>query len=164
MWVGIRGSFMRVEVASGAVLVSTSVPSGSVSYLALDPTNRHLYATLSNGDFGIAQVDEFDAVSGRFLARTPPTSPVAYSPGDVRLTATPATVWVTFRTGMDGATIVLRQSDLSMITPPGEGTPTLDHIFGWPMSESVLYGDGTIWDRRRVLGMPRPADGGRQGE
>lgn len=145
IWVGIRGSLMRVDVVTGAVLFTTTVPSGSVSYFAVDPTNLYLYATLRYGDFASAQVDEFDAVSGRLLASTPPTSPVNRSAGDVRLTATPTTLWVTFRTGMDGATIVLRQSGLTMVTPPGQGLPTVDNIFGWPMSESVFYGDGTIW-------------------
>jgi hypothetical protein len=63
------------------------------------------------------------------------------------LTAVPGGVWASFRTGMLGLTIHLRQTDLAVIAPPGLGiaqTPATG-IFHWPMYATTVYGGGALW-------------------
>ena len=136
---------MRVDGTTGRVLASASVAGGSLGSITVDPSsNDYLYVASTSGEFDKTQIVEFDAASGRRLASTSATSPVSDAVG-AQLTAVSGTLWVTFRTGMNGQTVVLRQRDLAEVIPPGQGSPAVDDIYLWPMGESVLYGDGTIW-------------------
>jgi outer membrane protein assembly factor BamB len=80
-------------------------------------------------------------------AGTSADSSVTDSVAGGALTAVPGGVWISFRTGMMGETILLGQSDLAMVGPPssdlGESQP--DGVFGWIMGASTIYGDGAVF-------------------
>ena len=73
-------------------------------------------------------------------------SPVTGSVAGGALTAVPGGVWVSFRTGMAGETILLRQSDLAMTGPSSAqlDAPFSDSVFDWMMSASMIYGRATL--------------------
>jgi hypothetical protein len=62
------------------------------------------------------------------------------------ITAVPGGVWMSFRTGMLGETIFLRQSDLAFVAPPSSALVDAqpDGVFRWPMSASTIYGNGAL--------------------
>jgi hypothetical protein len=91
----------------------------------------------------VSVVEELDALTGRLLVATSADSVIAhYAVGFPGIVAAPGRLWDSFRTGMHGATILLRQSDLTQVIPP---VPPDNDIYGWPMSASVLYHDNTVW-------------------
>jgi len=150
VWIGYGQTLVLVDAGRGAVLFSVPITSGTVASLSVDPTQRYLYVALSyptiSGKTVDAAVLEFDARSGRLLtatsAQSAATDPVA---GGV-LTAVGGGVWMSFRTGMLGETILLRQSDLAMVGPPSseleEAQP--DGVFRWIMGASTIYGNGAL--------------------
>lgn len=54
---------------------------------------------------------------------------------------------MSFRTGMSGETLFLRQSDLAVVGPPSslleEAQPA--GVFSWIMGASTIYGDGALF-------------------
>ena len=55
---------------------------------------------------------------------------------------------MSFRTGMLGETILLRQSDLAVVGPANSllnGNAQPDGVFHWIMDASTVYGDGTLF-------------------
>ena len=83
------------------------------------------------------------------------------------LTALPDGVATSFRTGMDGETVLLAALGLTPIVPPGSGSassgidePPAD-VFSWPMDASTLYASGSLFieNERGVLACVDPATG-----
>ncbi len=171
VWVGYRSTLVHLGVRSGAVLAIETVPSGTIASLATDPTSHLLYVSVSypsiDGREVDAAVEARAANDGQLLVTTSATSPVTGSVAGGILTALPDGVVTSFRTGMDGETVLLGAADLAAIAPPGLGTASMrldqppDNVFSWPMSASTLYANGIlwIWNQWGVLACVDPASG-----
>jgi hypothetical protein len=71
------------------------------------------------------------------------TSVAAVNAGGGMLTAAPGGVWVSFRTGMLGQTVLLRQHDLRPVKLPGAGSRY--SLFTWPMGASTAYAAPSLY-------------------
>ncbi len=150
VWIGSSRALLRMDATTGAALARVTLPAGlTVSDISVDPGGGHLYVSLAhlvNGGLGGNEVFEYDARSGRRLA-VADSGLITDSVAGAALTAVPGGVWASFRTGMLGVTIHLRQSDLAMIAPPGPGIALApaSGIFHWPMYATTVYGGGALW-------------------
>lgn len=150
VWLGAERTLIRVAAASGQTLARTTVPTGFViAGVVTDPDRAHLYVSLArkvHGGLAGGALVEDNAASGAQLASA--SSPLlSGSVAGSGLTAVPGGVWASFRTGMLGLTIHLRQRDLAQVAPPGPkiaSTPA-NGLFHWPMSASTLYAAGSLW-------------------
>ena len=170
-WVGYRSTLVHLDVRSGAVIATDAVASGTIASLATDPTDRLLYVSVSyptiDAKMVDAAVEERTARSGHLLATTSATSPVTGSVAGGFLTALPDGVATSFRTGMDGETVLLGAAELAAVTPPGLTTAdrgidqSPGNVFSWPMSASTLYASDTLWIANEwgVLACVDPATG-----
>ncbi len=79
--------------------------------------------------------------------------------GGGTLTAAPGGVWVSFRTGMAGLTVLLRQRDLRAVRLPGAGTA--HSLFSWQMWASTTYAAPWLYlvQIGRLAGCMNPATG-----
>jgi hypothetical protein len=155
VWAGLfqAGSvqaLQRLSTRTGAALTTVRLPAHLVaSDLSADPARGHLYVSAAHvvrGGVEGSVVIEYDARSGRRLALAD-SGLITDSVAGAALTAVPGGVWATFRTGMLGLTIHLRQRGLAMIAPPGPRIALLPAtgIFHWPMYEAATYGGGVLW-------------------
>jgi outer membrane protein assembly factor BamB len=151
IWLGTAGTLRRIDAATGKTLLTVAAPAGfAVGDLALDPGGRYLYVSMAHevkGGLEGGTVLEYDARNGRELARATAEPPLSYSVAGASLTAVPGGAWASFRTGMLGLTIHLRQKNLSLQPPPGAhvaSTPA-NGLFHWPMDATTLYGGGSLW-------------------
>lgn len=150
MWVGSVHTLRRISIATGATVRHIMLPAGlAVADVAVDPAHRYLYvsvARLVRGGFEGNAVLEYDARSGRRLARAA-HGLITDSLAGAQLTAVRGGVWASFRTGMLGVTIHLRQRDLAMIAPPGPriALAPAAGLFHWAMSGGTVYGGGVLW-------------------
>ncbi|MGH3009883.1 MAG: hypothetical protein ACRDLM_10840 [Gaiellaceae bacterium] len=103
-------------------------------------------AHVVNGGLAGGALLEYDAQTGRLLARSTARL-LSDSVAATNLTAVPEGVWASFRTGMLGLTLHLRQHDLAMVSPPGTSVALMpaNGLFHWPMDASTLYGGGALW-------------------
>jgi hypothetical protein len=151
VWVGYGRLLVHLDAGDGAILSSVPIASGDVDSLSLDPSQRVLYASLAyptvSGEPVDAAVVEFDADTGRVVVETSADSPVTSSVAGGALTAVPGGVWMSFRSGMAGSTILLGQRDLAMVGPPGSALNAgfTDGVFVWMMSASTVYGLGALF-------------------
>jgi len=150
VWVGYGRTLVHIAVTDGAVSSTLSIASGTVASLSVDAAAQYLYVALAYptvaGKAVDASVLEYDARTGQALAGTSSDSNVTDAVAGGVLTAVPGGVWDSFRTGMAGATILLRQSDLALAGPPSSelGDPQPDGVFVWIMGASTIYGDGAL--------------------
>jgi hypothetical protein len=149
VWIGDSRAAWRVSAATGAVLTRVTVPARfAVADVAVDPAGRHLYVSALDRrpQGGPGAVFEYAARSGRRLASAV-HGPVTFALAGAALTATPAGVWASYRTGMLGSTILLRQRGLVTVLPPGYGLPPGGHrsVYVWPMGATTVYGGGSFW-------------------
>jgi hypothetical protein len=155
VWIGSYRTLLRVGVSAGIASTRVTLPPGlTVSDISVDPARTILYvsaAHIVDGGFGGLVMLEYDARSGRLLAAAS-SGLLSYSVAGAALTAVPGGVWVSFRTGMLGLTIHLRQADLKMIAPPGPGIALTspNGVFHWPMYEATAYGGGALWVANQV--------------
>jgi streptogramin lyase len=137
-WIGGGSTLLRVDPRTGSVLARARVPTGlTVSDLAADPGGRYLYvstARVVKGGVEGCVVLEYDETSGRELAR----HEIAYSVAGAALAAVPGGVWASFRTGLLGQTLHLRQSGLAATSHPRG-------IFAWAMYATAIYAGGALW-------------------
>jgi hypothetical protein len=132
VWVGYQRTLRRLDATSGAAVAAITLPAGrTVVSASVDPAGRYLYVSAWSGSNG--WVSEYAASTGHLLATT-----ALSSAGPAALTAVPGGVWASFRTGMNGRTVLLRQRGLREVTPPAS-------IFTWPMDATTVYGDGRLW-------------------
>lgn len=150
VWLGADRMLIRVAAVTGKTLARTTVPTGFViAGVVTDPDRAHLYVSLArkvHGGLAGGALVEDDAASGAQLASAR-SSLLSESVAGSGLTAVPGGVWASFRTGMLGLTLHLRQRDLAQIAPPGPtiaSTPA-NGLFHWPMSASTLYAAGSLW-------------------
>jgi hypothetical protein len=151
VWIGSERMLTRIDARSGKTFARLTLPRRyAIDDLATAPNSRYLYASLAHlvrGGAESADVREYDARSGRLLAIAAHRPPLTFSSFGANLTAVPGGVWASFRTGMQGVTIHLRQHDLALQPPPAAGvasTPA-NTVFHWVMSTSSAYGGGALW-------------------
>ena len=167
VWIGDSRAAWRVSAATGAVLAKVTLAARfAIRDVAVDPAGRHLYVSAFNArpQGGPGAVFEFDARSGLRLARAA-HGPVTFALSGAALTATPPGVWASYRTGMLGATILLRRRGLVTILPPGYGQPPtsrLGDVYDWPMDATTVYGGGALWlaNEAGVMACASPRTGG----
>ena len=132
VWVGYQRTLLRLDAKSGATVATVKLPAGrNVVSASVDPSGRYLYVSAWSGSNG--WVSEYAASTGRLLATA-----ALSSAGPSALTAVPGGVWASFRTGMNGRTVLLRQRGLHEVTPSAS-------IFIWPMDATTVYGGGRLW-------------------
>jgi outer membrane protein assembly factor BamB len=151
IWLGTSGTLRRIDAATGKTLVTVAAPPRlAVADLASDPSGRYLYVSMANevkGGLEGGTVVEYDAHTGRELAHATAGPPLSYSVAGATLAAVPGGVWASFRTGMLGLTIHLRQQDLALQAPPGPhvGSTPANSLFHWPMDATTVYSGGSLW-------------------
>ena len=167
VWIGSNRTLRRIDASTGKTLAQAKVPRHlAVWDLSLDPSGRYLYAALAteaNGGSSGVTLLEYDARSGHLLARAAARPPLSYSVAGAGLTAVAGGVWASFRTGMQGLTIHLRQHDLALKPPPTAriaSTPPTG-LFHWVMSASTFYGGGSLWQATEggIVACLNPATG-----
>ncbi len=167
VWVGYDQTLVHIDVDDRAILSTVLLGSGTIGSLSVDPGGDYLYVSVGNltisGQPVDAAVDELDARTGRTLVETSANSPVTESAGPGALSAVPGGVWTSFRAGMRGETILLRQSDLAMIGPPRAAIdmPFPDSVFNWMMYASTFYGGDALFvvNENGVLACVDPSTG-----
>jgi hypothetical protein len=148
VWVGAYRTLLRMSVSTGAVLARAVLPAGlGLSDMAADPDGAYLYVSAAHVVAGPAMYGavllEYSARTGHLLAETDRT-PISYSVAGAELTAVPGGVWVSFRTGSLGRSVLLSERSLATIIAPGsDGSP--GSVYYWPMSSSSVYGAGALW-------------------
>jgi hypothetical protein len=130
VWVGFLRTILHISAKTGKVIghIRTG-PGTTVTSLSIDPAGTHLYVT-ENTRLGTGVVAEYAAKTGRRLAINT-RSPFRFTVGGGSATAVPGGVWVSFRTGSLGQTILLRQRGLRLVKLPGFGRP--GSLFNWVM-------------------------------
>jgi hypothetical protein len=151
VWIGSYRTLLRVDVATGTAVMRVTLPPGlTIGDISLDSTHTILYVSAAHvvrgGSFAGLVMLEYDAGSGRRLT-VAASGLLRNSIAGAALTAVPGGVWASFRTGMLGLTLHLRQAGLRMIAPPGPGIARrpATGIFHWPMFEATAYGGGALW-------------------
>lgn len=148
VWVGAYRTLLRISAGRGTVLARTVLPPGlGLSDMAAYPDGAYLYVSAAHVVAGGAQAGavllEYSARTGQLLAETD-RAPISYSIAGAELTALPEGVWVSFRTGMLGRSVLLSERALAtVIAPVPPRTP--DGVYYWPMFSSSAYGGGALW-------------------
>ncbi len=148
VWVGAYRMLLRMSVGSGAVLARTVLPPGlGLSDMAASADGAFLYVSAAHLVAGGAEEGavllEYSARTGKLLAKTDRT-PISYSVAGADLTALPAGVWVSFRTGNLGLSVLLDERALAtVIAPVPPRTP--EGVYYWPMFSSSVYAEGALW-------------------
>jgi hypothetical protein len=138
VWVGFERTLWRLNTTTGAIVSRARLQSGlAVTDVAVDPARAHLYVSAAPV-LGGGAMREYSAAAGRLLASTT-SSPLKFSVSGADLTAVPGGAWASFRTGMAGQTILLRQRGLRIVAFPGRS------LFNWFMLGSTSYGGGSVW-------------------
>lgn len=139
VWVGFDRTLWRLNPRTGAIVTRARLSSGlSVTDVAVDPAGKHLYVAAAPPRGG-AVAREYAARSGRLLVSAS-GKPLEFSVSGASLTAVPAGAWASFRTGMLGETILLRQRSLHAVTVAGHLG-----LFNWAMDNTTAYGGGALW-------------------
>jgi hypothetical protein len=143
VWVGASSALIRVSVSTGAVLGRITVPAGlDVDDVDDLPGSTYLFAAAQRLPPGFgAVVLEYDTGTGRLLARTS-ADPLPFSLAGADLTAVPGGVWASFRTGMDGQSMLLSAPSLRVRSEPSSPG---DSLYLWAMGSTSVYGGGALW-------------------
>ena len=143
LWAAYGDHLYRVDTAIPAVVAQIST-SSQVLGLALDNSGR-LYDSLE----GFAErVEQRNAATGGLVTSTS-NSAIAGS----TLTASPAGVWASYRTGMDAAITLYGAGSMTVIGPPSNGSPLgsgpqgseSGPDFYGPMFATATVADGVLW-------------------
>jgi outer membrane protein assembly factor BamB len=150
VWIGSYRTVLRIGAATGTTLMRVTLPPDlAVSDISVAPASSALYVSAARvvryGVEGLVML-EYDARSGHLLAAAS-SGVLRYSVAGAGLTAVPGGVWASFRTGMQGLTVHLRQKGLRMMGPPGPGIARTrpNGVFHWVMFEDAAYGGGAVW-------------------
>jgi len=129
-------------------MATATLPPGTVAYdLGFYPYGIYLYvaaAQVVGGGPGGNLVLEFDAIGGGQPIATADHGPVTESVAGSAVTAVPDGVWDSFRTGMLGLTLHLRQADLALTVPTAAQSPATG-LFHWAMYATTVFGGGSLW-------------------
>ena len=166
VWIGEAGHAWLISAVTGMLVSTVTVPAGfGIVDIAVDPAGRHLYVSVrsTSPEGGPDAVFEYDAVTGRLLASAE-RGPVTFGLAGAELTATPSGIWASYRTGMLGATILLRQRGLVTVQPPGYGRGAGTRVglrLGNGGHHRLRRRDAVAGERGRGTGLFQPA--GRRG-
>jgi hypothetical protein len=138
--VGFMRSVLIINARSGVTAGRIAIRRGLV-VSDVSVRGQYLYVA-ANGPDGGSAVFEYNARTLRRLASNS-RRPLLFSVGGARLTAAPGGVWVSFRTGMLGLTVLLRQRGLGFVTLPGSGTP--GDLFAWAMSATTVFAGASVF-------------------
>jgi hypothetical protein len=151
--VGPTGTLYRLDTRSGQIMATATLPAGTaaydVSYYPYPTECCAVYASAAYVVDGGAEgnlVLEFDATNGQPVA-TADQGLVTESVAGSAVTAAPDGVWDSFRTGMLGLTLHLRQPDLALTAPTAAGiaqSPATG-LFHWAMYATTVFGGGSLW-------------------
>jgi len=147
---GPAATLFRLDTRTGTVLATVRLPTNLVATdLATDPAREHLYVSAAHMVGGGTEgnvILEYDARSRRLVAAAN-HGLITFSVTGSELTAVPGGVWGSFRTGLLGITLHLRQPDLTMIAPPGPDIvrSPAKGLFHWAMYAATSYGGGSLW-------------------
>ncbi len=137
VWVAFGRTVRHLDPRTGATIGTIRVPAGLMAgAVAQSPSGRDLYVGTSDRIGSRSPVIEYSVATGRKLAVNTRTV-TAVAVGGGSLTAVPGGVWDSFRTGMDGRTVLLRQRDLHSVRLPGTGSR--HSLFSWVMGASTSY-------------------------
>ncbi len=142
VWTGYGRTLRLLSTTTGATLMSRRVGAGlQVADVATDPGLRFLYASLNSTrrDGSGSGLREFSARTGRLLASNG-GAPLKFAVGGAALTAVAGHVWASFRTGMAGQTVLLRQPGLSVVHVTGGR-----NLYAWFQDASTISGGGALW-------------------
>ena len=136
LWLAGGSMLYALSPTTGTVL--RQVPTDmAVFSLATAPDGTVLYAAGERLSFPLVLTD-FDARTGRMIAGESEADSVAggfVAAGD-------SGVWVSFRTGMDGVTVLHRKTSLGAVAPPDQDFPSPFHQ---GMGEQADVSDGALW-------------------
>jgi hypothetical protein len=154
--VGFMRSVVIINARSGAIAGRVAIRRG-LAVSQVSALGRYLYVA-ANGPDGASVVFEYNARTLRLLASNG-RRPLQFSVGDTGLTAAPGGVWLSFRTGMLGLTVLLRQRGLSAVTLPGSGTP--GDLFAWPMIATTEFAGTSVFLAKEggQIGCMKPGSG-----
>jgi hypothetical protein len=149
--VGRTAKLYRLDTRSSRIMATaTLLPTGTVAYnLGADPGGLNLYVAAAKVVGGGPEgnlVLEFDSIGGGNIAAAD-QGLVTDSVAGSAVTAVPEGVWDSFRTGMLGLTLHLRQSDLALTSPSRTGiaqSPATG-LFHWAMYATTVFGGGSLW-------------------
>ena len=151
--VGPTATLYRLDTRSGRIMATATLPAGTaaydISYYPYPTECCELYASAANIVDGSPEgnlVLEFDAVAGRLVA-TADHGPVTEAVAGSVVTAVPDGVWDSFRTGMLGLTLHMRQADLALTAPTAAGIAQspVTGLFHWAMYATSVFGGGSLW-------------------
>src|SRR5215472_7655663 len=150
---GPTATLYRLDTHSGRIMAMATLPPGTAAYdISFYPYPAvccSVYASAANVVGGGPEgnlVLEFDAIGGGFIAAAD-QGLVTKSVAGSAVTAVPDGVWDSFRTGMLGLTLHLRQSDLALKSPtrPGIAQSPATGLFHWAMYATTIFGGGSVW-------------------
>lgn len=155
--VGFLRSVLIVSARSGAIVGRITIGRG-LFVTDVSVAGRYLYVAASDPNGG-AVVIEYNAATLRRLASND-RRPLLFSVGGGVLTAAPGGVWVSFRTGMLGQTVLLRQRGLGLVSLPGSGQR--GNLFAWVMMASTEFAGTSVFLAREdgQIGCMNPGTGG----
>lgn len=138
--VGFLRSVVIVNARSGAIAGRITIRRGLV-VSDVSVWGRYLYVA-ANGPDGGSVVFEYNARTLRLLASNA-RRPLLFSVGGAVLTSAPGGVWVSFRTGMLGLTVLLRQRGLGFVSLPGSGAR--NDLFAWVMTATTEFAGASVF-------------------
>jgi hypothetical protein len=147
-WIGFGQALLHVRPGPGTVLRRDRLAAAGhfVSGIAANPALTRLYVADQNPGGGAIAL-ELSASTGRVLARS--ATPLRDSVGGAGLTGLPSGVAASYRTGMLGETVLLRQRGLSQVKVPAKSAG----LYGWAMYASTVYGGGALWLNQEITGL-----------
>jgi outer membrane protein assembly factor BamB len=152
VWAGEGRVLVRVSARTGAVLARVTLPSGlSLTSLAAGPGGTYLYAAAQRLRPLGTVVQEYSVSTGRLVAQSG-MGPLTWAISGAWLTAVPGGIWVWFRTGMLGQSVLLRAGSLVLRSRPSEvfggaDSPVTGNgtVYYWAMGSAAVYGGGALW-------------------
>ncbi len=151
--VGPTATLYRLDTRSGRIMATATLPAGTaaydVSYYPYPTECCEFYASAAHVVDGGPEgnlVLEFDAISGQPVAAAD-HGLVTESVAGSAVTAVPDGVWDSFRTGMLGLTLHMRQADLepTATTAAGIAQSPATGLFRWAMYATTVFGGGSLW-------------------
>jgi hypothetical protein len=137
--IGFLRSVQVINARTGAIVGRITIRRGLV-VSDVSARGQYLYVA-ANGPNGGSVVFEYNARTLRLLASNN-RRPLLFSVGGARMTSAPGGVWVSFRTGMLGLTVLLRQRGLGFVSLPGSGRADL---FAWAMMATTEFAGHSVF-------------------
>jgi hypothetical protein len=143
VWTGAGRVLLRLSARTAAVLGRITLPAGPypVTDAAVSPDGTVLYVSTGLvGGGGLVRA--FSVATGRLLAVTARSALTDATTGP-GLVAMPGRVWAYFRTGMTGASALLRARDLAVLKTAVPGT--FNGAYEWGQTGGATDHDGVLW-------------------